>query len=51
MTDAPEKRRFQFGPIAWMARNSIAANLLRFILLGGGIWSAKQNEHQQIGSD
>ena len=28
------------GPIAWMARNSIAANLLMFILLGGGIWSA-----------
>ena len=28
------------GPIAWMARNAIAANLLMFILLGGGIWSA-----------
>lgn len=28
------------GPIAWMTRNSIAANLLMFILLGGGIWSA-----------
>jgi len=28
------------GPIAWMARNSIAANLLMVILLGGGIWSA-----------
>ncbi|MCR9291376.1 MAG: efflux RND transporter permease subunit [bacterium] len=28
------------GPIAWMARNSIAANLLMFILLGGGLWSA-----------
>ena len=28
------------GPIAWMARNSIAANLLMFILLGGGIWTA-----------
>jgi len=28
------------GPIAWMARNSIAANLLMCLLLGGGIWSA-----------
>jgi len=29
-----------WGPIAWMARNSIAANLLMFLLLGGGIWAA-----------
>ena len=29
----------QTGPIAWMARNSIAANLLMVLLLGGGIWS------------
>ena len=28
------------GPIAWMARNSIAANLLMIILLGGGTWTA-----------
>ncbi len=28
------------GPIAWMARNPIAANLLMVILLGGGLWSA-----------
>lgn len=28
------------GPIAWMAHNSIAANLLMILLLGGGIWSA-----------
>ena len=28
------------GPIAWMARNSIAANLLMVILFGGGVWSA-----------
>lgn len=27
------------GAIAWMARNSIAANLLMILLLGGGIWS------------
>ncbi|EMI18484.1 multidrug resistance protein, AcrB/AcrD/AcrF family protein [Rhodopirellula maiorica SM1] len=33
----PDLRR---GPIAWMARNSIAANLLMVILLGGGLWSA-----------
>jgi multidrug efflux pump subunit AcrB len=28
------------GPIAWMARNPIAANLLMAILLIGGIWAA-----------
>ncbi|MEC9373382.1 MAG: hypothetical protein VYC34_06030, partial [Planctomycetota bacterium] len=28
------------GAIAWMARNSIAANLLMVILLIGGLWSA-----------
>ncbi len=28
------------GPIAWMAHNAIAANLLMFILLGGGIYTA-----------
>ncbi len=28
------------GPIAWMAQKSIAANLLMFLFLGGGIWSA-----------
>ena len=28
------------GAIAWMAHNSIAANLLMMLLLGGGIWSA-----------
>jgi len=27
------------GPIAYMARNSIAANLLMIILIGGGIWT------------
>lgn len=28
------------GPIAWMARNSIAANLLMILLLAGGVWMA-----------
>ncbi|MGM0454363.1 MAG: efflux RND transporter permease subunit, partial [Thermodesulfobacteriota bacterium] len=28
------------GPIAWMAKNAIAANLLMIILIGGGIWTA-----------
>jgi multidrug efflux pump subunit AcrB len=28
------------GPIAYMAQNSIAANLLMIILIGGGIWTA-----------
>ncbi len=27
------------GPIAWMANNSIAANLLMVILIGGGLWT------------
>ena len=26
------------GPIAWMAKNAIAANLLMLLLVGGGIW-------------
>lgn len=28
------------GPIAWMVRNPIAANLLMFVLLIGGVWTA-----------
>ena len=36
-TSAPEEPR---GPIAWMAQNSIAANLLMVMLLAGGLWSA-----------
>ena len=28
------------GPIAWMARNAIAANLLMIMLVVGGIWTA-----------
>ena len=28
------------GPIDWMARHSIAANLLMILLIGGGIWAA-----------
>lgn len=37
MTDTDSKE--QKGLIAWMARNSIAANLLMFILVGGGLWT------------
>ena len=33
----PRDRR---GAIAWMAQNSIAANLLMLLLLAGGIWTA-----------
>lgn len=40
MKESSERRALERGPIAWMARNSIAANLLMFILLGGGIWAA-----------
>lgn len=34
-----EKGKEYTGPIAWMAHNSIAANLLMIILIGGGIWT------------
>ncbi|KAA5539572.1 efflux RND transporter permease subunit [Roseiconus nitratireducens] len=40
MSETSEPESLSQGPIAWMARNSIAANLLMFILLGGGLWSA-----------
>lgn len=40
MSSDSEAASVDRGPIAWMARNSIAANLLMVILLGGGIWSA-----------
>ncbi len=33
-------QRSRFNPIAWMAGNSIAANLLMLVLLGGGIITA-----------
>jgi multidrug efflux pump subunit AcrB len=38
--DKPEKKETRKeGAIAFMARNSIAANLLMIILIGGGIWT------------
>ena len=43
MSDSPKPSSGQqslTGPIAWMARNSIAANLLMLIFLGGGLWTA-----------
>lgn len=39
MSDSKKKQGFFSDPIAFMARNPIAANLLMLILLGGGIWS------------
>lgn len=39
-SDSAVEKRSLRGPIAWMAHNSIAANLLMVILLGGGIWMA-----------
>jgi len=43
MNDTPaqvlEETRSQ-GPIEWMARNAIAANLFMILLIGGGIWTA-----------
>ena len=41
MSQPAESTDADSGPIAWMARNSIAANLLMMILLGGGLWSAR----------
>ena len=39
--DAPsESERTWRGPIAYMAQNPIAANLLMVILLAGGLWTA-----------
>ncbi len=41
--NSPESRRSGWvGPIEWMARNSIAANLFMMILLGGGVYMALQ---------
>ncbi len=40
MSEARTPERRPSGAIAWMARNSIAANLLMVILLVGGFWSA-----------
>ncbi|MCR9201211.1 MAG: efflux RND transporter permease subunit [Planctomycetaceae bacterium] len=37
---AGDQQTPQAGPVAWMARNAVAANLLMFLLLGGGVWSA-----------
>ena len=38
----PDDQRERSGPIQWMARNSIAANLLMVILIGGGLWTSFQ---------
>jgi multidrug efflux pump subunit AcrB len=38
-TENKGERSFK-GPMAYMARNSIAANLIMLILIGGGIWTA-----------
>jgi len=42
MNSPQDDNAYGNGPIAWMARNAIAANLLMMILLAGGIWSAFQ---------
>ena len=40
MSDPRTPDRTHSGPIAWMARNSIAAHLVMIILLVGGVWTA-----------
>ncbi|GAB2767148.1 efflux RND transporter permease subunit [Salinimicrobium soli] len=39
MADKKKNKRRKEGVIGYMARNSIAANLLMIILIGGGIWT------------
>lgn len=40
MSEPAEMQGEDKGPIAWMTRHSIAANLLMIILIGGGLWTA-----------
>ena len=40
MSEARASDPTRRGPIAWMARNSIAAHLVMIILLVGGVWTA-----------
>jgi len=42
---AADSRRI--GPIAWMAHNPIAANLLMVLLLAGGVWTA-MTMHKEV---
>ncbi|MDX1760974.1 MAG: efflux RND transporter permease subunit, partial [Christiangramia sp.] len=39
MSEQGKKKVRREGAIGYMARNSIAANLLMLVLLGGGIWT------------
>ncbi len=39
MSKQDKKKVRKEGTIGYMARNSIAANLLMLVLLGGGIWT------------
>lgn len=41
MSDEPGRQGWG-GPIEWMARNSVAANLMMILLLAGGFWMATQ---------
>ena len=40
MTSPSSGKSEASGPIAWMVRHPIAANLLMLILIGGGLWTA-----------
>ena len=37
--DDPDARLTRTGPLAWMANNSVAANLMMFVLVVGGFAS------------
>ena len=50
----PRERADRPGPIAWMARNPVAANLLMFMLLIGGAilgWSIKREVYPEVDLD
>jgi len=45
MTDLTDRRRTR-GPVAWMAGNSVTANILMLVLIGGGIFSATRLQQE-----
>jgi len=47
-----EKKSEKRGPLAWMAGNSVAANLLMIVLLVGGlIWALQIKQNARVMTD
>lgn len=44
----PNDTAWRRGPVAWMAGNSVTANILMFVLLGGGIISLTQIKQEYL---